>query len=66
MRYDAHISVYDVLDEVWIAYTVVETSNELPPTSRQVLKGTVQQRGEGHSDPSRWLLDALVAAAETL
>lgn len=66
MRYDAYITVYDVFDQVHITYRVWRAGDTKEDRHVDVLNHTVTVAGTGRTEPSAWLLDALVAAAETL
>ena len=66
MRYEATITAYDCLDKVTVAYTLRERPDNPEEPTLTVLRGSQTVQGEGQSEPARWLLDALVAAIETL
>jgi hypothetical protein len=66
MRYDAHVTAYDMLDMINISATVRETYMlDARPAQKVLMVGT-HVAGEGESDPNRWLTAALVALLERL
>jgi hypothetical protein len=66
MRYEARVTAFDVMDDVWVSVTVTGTG-DWPADRRGPLvncRTTVQ--GTGESDPRAWARDALIAALEAL
>lgn len=66
MRYETEIRAYDVLDQIWIACRVWETSPAAPGRSEVLLSVGISTAGEGISEPREWLRDTLIALIETL
>lgn len=66
MRYELRLTAFDMLDQVHVVLTLVDSGSDYPVTYTTVLSRATTVRGEGESDPSRWARDALIAALETL
>lgn len=66
MRYEAHISVYDVMDQISVGCVVRDTYTPTGERPELVLSVGTILRGEGISDPREWLRDALVGILEVL
>jgi len=66
MRYEARISVYDVMDQVHVHAYVMETTEPQAGRRKPVAAASTTVSGVGESDPYRWLQEALVALAELL
>lgn len=65
MRYEARVTAYDVMDQVWVGVTVHSQEDVLSTGSSVVLHMSEQVTGVGESDPREWLRDVLVALLET-
>lgn len=66
MRYEAHISAYDVMDQVTIGCTLRCQQSVAEGDPMTVLAIGTDLRGEGISDPREWLRDALIGLLEVL
>ncbi len=67
MRYEATVTAFDVLDQVWVVVSL--RGSDGVSTDRSALLGLQRQttvQGTGETDPREWLRDALIAAIETL
>lgn len=65
MRYEARITAYDMLDQVVIACCVLEAGDRPQESTKVVWRHLETMRGEGETDPQRWLRDILCAALES-
>jgi hypothetical protein len=66
MRYEARIVTYDVMDRIAISMTVRQSTDAPEHGQQTVYHKVTTVPGTGENDPRAWLLEALVAAAETL
>lgn len=66
MRYEARVVIYDVMDRVAISMTVKQSTDNPDHGQQTVYHKVTTVPGSGEDSPERWLLDALIAAAETL
>jgi hypothetical protein len=66
MRYEAHISAYDVMDMVTIGCTLRCQQSVAEGSPVVVLAIGTDLRGEGITDPREWLKDALIGLLEAL
>lgn len=66
MRYEAYLSAFDVFDQIHITFRVWTSGDTEQERRVYDLQRTLTVAGTGRTDPAAWLLDALVAAAETL
>jgi len=66
MRYELRLTAYDVMDQVQVTLSLFDTSRADLPGAGPVLHTVSLVRGMGEDSPSRWTIDALVAALETL
>lgn len=66
MRYEAHVSAYDVMDQISVGCVVRDIYGATGERPEVVLAVGTILRGEGISDPREWLRDALVAILEVL
>lgn len=66
MRYEASLTAYDCIDKVMVSYSLRLRSDNPEEPWETVLRESLLVRGVGQSEPSRWLIDVLVAALETL
>jgi len=66
MRYEARVTAYDVMDEVWVTVTVQASSGFPDQGTHQVLATRTSLAGTGETDVHEWLRDVLVGALEML
>lgn len=66
MRYEAHVTAFDVMDQVHIAVVVKCQQSVAEGHPVEILAFCTDVQGEGIDHPRPWLRDALVAALEML
>lgn len=66
MRYECHVSAYDMLDRVAVAATVWDTQRPGSGYSDPDMMVATVFVGEGVSDPREWLRDALCTLIERI
>lgn len=66
MRYEAHVSAYDVMDQVTIGCIVRGQQSVAEGHPIVLLSIATEIAGEGISDPREWLRDALIGILEAL
>lgn len=66
MRYEARVSAYDVLDQVWVGGSLSSQEEALSTQPSIILHISTQIDGTGESDPREWLRDALIGLLEAL
>lgn len=66
MKFIASMHAYDVLDNVQITVLVRSYPDYNEPGSELELAQAMVIKGEGITDARQWLLDVLLALAETL
>ncbi len=66
MRYEAHLTAYDMLDQVQVTLSIRGTEGSLGAPQEPVLFRSTLVRGTGEVDPTEWGKDALLAILETL
>lgn len=66
MRYEATLTAFDVMDQVWISVRVRSQQSVAEGHPVEVLTGSECIAGVGEDDPRQWLLDALVGLIEAL
>lgn len=66
MRYEARISAYDLMDQVFVV-TTVWTSSQVDSVKHEVVLNRASSfSGVGETDPGEWLRDVAVGIIETL
>lgn len=66
MRYEARIAAYDVMDQIHVGATVWVSEDLVSTSPTPILSVLSDQQGEGISDPTEWLRDALIGLLEAL
>lgn len=66
MQRTATVSIWDVMDQVWVTAQVRTYSDVGHPQDAETTQVSVTVQGTGESNDERWLLDALIALAEKL
>lgn len=66
MRYEARVSAYDVLDQVWVGLSLSSQEDQVSTHPEIVLHISTQIEGTGESDPREWARDALIGLLEAL
>lgn len=66
MRYEARLTAYDLFDQVQVSARVWDSEQGTVAAGEADLTVSTRYAGQGEADPARWLLEALVALAETL
>ncbi len=66
MRYEAKVSCFDVLDEVFVGVSLKDSQTVAEGHPVELVSVQVFLQGEGISDPREWLRDALCALIEAL
>ena len=66
MRYEARVTMFDVLDQVHVAVALYRTGQGTEEPTVLVGTRVSAQPGTGESDPWQWATDGLVQALENL
>lgn len=66
MHRTATVSCWDVMDQVWVTATIRTLADLGHPSDAESTTVSVTLPSTGESNDERWLLDALIALAETL
>lgn len=66
MRYEAHLSAYDVMNYVYVGVSVNRQEDPPSGVQEQALHLTATVAGVGETDVREWLRDALVTMLEAL
>lgn len=66
MRYEAHVTAFDVMDQVHVAVVVKCQQSVAEGHPMEILTFCTDVQGEGIDSPTLWLRDALVALLEFL
>ena len=66
MRYEARMSAYDVMDQIWVTVSLHSQQDVAAGIGTALVHVSTQVAGTGESAPLEWLRDALVSALEAL